>query len=275
MNSLKEKPAAKKKAASPQVSPKLSSAGPQPTISLKEKPAVKSLKEEPAVKKKAAPPQVSPKPSPARPQPRIQPSSPTGPSPDRSLSMPPGTASAPPPAPEPTPPPACRDQPAPAPQPPVQPTASQQATILWNVVVPSLMTRAIGIEKYVQAPGCRVLLDRLVENAGNPGDAIEVMLIEQLTMAHYRAAELQAKAGEATSFEAIKIYNTAAARMSAEVRKTALALQTYREKALALASAESKISQSGAVSSHTGAGEPVQGSRRGGRREKTRPQAGK
>jgi len=178
--------------------------------------------------------------------------------------MPRGTPFAPPPAPEPTPPPAYPEQPAPAPQPPVPQAAAQQAAILWNALIPSLMTRALGVEGYVQASGCRVLLDRLVDNAGGPADAVEVMLIEQLTMAHYRGAQLQAQAAEAKSLEAVQVYNTAAGRLLAEFRKTALALQTYREKAIALARAECRASQSGAVSSHAGAGEPepTQGGRR-------------
>jgi hypothetical protein len=107
------------------------------------------------------------------------------------------------------------------------------------------MTTALGVEGQVRAPGCRVLLDRLTANAGDPADAVEVMLIEQLTMAHYRAAQLQAQAAEARSLEAIQIYNSAAGRLLAEFRKTALALQTYREKSLALARAERDATQTG------------------------------
>lgn len=78
------------------------------------------------------------------------------------------------------------------------------------------------------AAGCRVLLDRLVANAGGPDDSIEVMLIEQLTMAHYRTVQLQAQAAEAENVQAAAIYNTAAARLLCEFRKTALSLTLSR-----------------------------------------------
>lgn len=114
----------------------------------------------------------------------------------------------------------------------------QQAAILWRTVVPSLMTMALGVDGQVRAPGCRVLLDRVIANVGDPDDSIEVMMVEQLTMAHYRAAQLQCQAAEAKSIDAAQIYNTAAARLLAEFRKTAMALQEYRQRALSLARAE-------------------------------------
>jgi len=122
----------------------------------------------------------------------------------------------------------------------------------------------VGIEGQVRASGCRVLLDRILANAADPADAIEVMLIEQLTMAHYRAAQLQAQAAEAKNLEAAQIYNTSAGRMLSEFRKTALAMQTYREKSLALARAEREAAQTGGAVS-----EPkVQKSARGGQKRR-------
>jgi len=168
--------------------------------------------------------------------------------------MPKKTPSAPPPAPEHTPPPASPKQMAAAPHPP-----EKQAAILWRGILPSLLTTAVGVERQVGVSGCRVLLDRLVANAGSPADSIEVMLLEQLTMAHYRAAQLQSQAAEAKSLEAVQVYNTAAARLLAEFRKTTLALQTYREKTLALARAEREAPKRGAAAGHTGAQEPSQG----------------
>jgi hypothetical protein len=95
-------------------------------------------------------------------------------------------------------------------------------------------------------------LDRLAANTVDPGDAVEVMMIEQLTLCHFRAAQLQAQAAEAKGLEAIQIYNIAAARLLAEFRKTALALQTYRAQSLALARAEREAAQTRVVSQGEG-----------------------
>jgi hypothetical protein len=54
------------------------------------------------------------------------------------------------------------------------------------------------------------------------------MLLEQLVLAHLRSAQLQAQAGMAEGMEAIKLYNSAAARLLSEFRQTALALAVYR-----------------------------------------------
>jgi hypothetical protein len=200
--------------------------------------------------------------SPSRPRARMHRPPPTSTSPDLSPNMPRGTPGTPTPAPEPTPPLAGPEQPTTALQPPVQQAAAKQAEILWTALIPAFMTRILGVEGYVQAPGCRYLLDRLISNTGGPADAVEVMLIEQLTMAHYRVAALQAQSGEAKSLEAAQVYNTAAARMLAEFQKTVLTLQTYREKAIGLARAECRASPSGAASSHTGAKKQARGKRR-------------
>lgn len=188
--------------------------------------------------------------------------SPTSPSPDLSPDMPFETRGTPTPVPEPTPRPTGPEQPITVPQRPGEQAAAKQAGILWNTVIPAFMTKMLGVEKYVQAPGCRYLLDRLVDNAGGPVDAVEVMLIEQLTMAHYRVAALQAQSGEAKSLEAVQVYNRAAARMLAEFQKTVLTLQAYREKAIGLARSECRASPRGTNSSHTGAKKQVQGKRR-------------
>ena len=187
-------------------------------IALVRKPIYEYPEGKPAAKETAATPQqASPTSFPTKPQARINRPSPTSPLPDRLPNMPCGTPLAPPLAPEPAPPPACVEQPAQASQPPERRTAEQQASILWNCIVPSLMTRALGVEESIQPMGCRFLLDRLVDNAGGSEDSIEVMLMEQLAMAHYRVAQLQAQAAEAKSLSAVRVLNTAATRLLARV----------------------------------------------------------
>jgi hypothetical protein len=142
----------------------------------------------------------------------------------------------------------------------------KQAQLLWRSVVPTLMSTALEVATagQVQSSGCRHLLDRLIANASHGEDAIEVMLVEQLAVAHYRAAQLQTKAAEAKNLEAARVYNGAAGRMLAEFRKTALALLAYREKSLALARAEREAEQSGVALGAAGDPEPAQANRAGG-----------
>src|SRR5205823_1341421 len=69
----------------------------------------------------------------------------------------------------------------------------------------------------------------LKASAVRPSDPIEAMLIEQITFAHLRTAQLQAEAAMAVAQESRVRLNAAAARMLAEFRSTVLALKSYRE----------------------------------------------
>jgi hypothetical protein len=105
--------------------------------------------------------------------------------------------------------------------------AAREAEILDRAVVPALMATALQLD-HVESTGYRVYLDRLRAAAGNPDDPIECMLLEQLTMAHFRIAQLHGGAGQSTGIEAQKILCAAAARLLGEFRRTALAIRVYR-----------------------------------------------
>lgn len=90
------------------------------------------------------------------------------------------------------------------------------------------MATALGLDGQVAASGYRLYLDGLLRDAGGPTDPVVVMLLEQMAMCHLRSMQLQGQAGEAQGLEAIQLYNAAAARLTAEFRKTALALNEYR-----------------------------------------------
>jgi hypothetical protein len=104
----------------------------------------------------------------------------------------------------------------------------QQAAIARQAILPAALASSIGLDRYIQATGYRRYLDDLLKDAGSPTDPVEVMLIEQLAVCHLRAAQLQGQAGQAESLAAIELYNAAAARLTAEFRKTALVLKQYR-----------------------------------------------
>jgi hypothetical protein len=123
--------------------------------------------------------------------------------------------------------------PAPSPSPPPY-SPEEQADILRRVIYPAMLASALKLDSLVRASGFRLFLDDLMRDAGDPDDPIERMLLEQMTMAHLRAGQLQAEAKEAVALEAIEIRTRGSAALMAECRKTALALVEYRERARAL-----------------------------------------
>lgn len=121
---------------------------------------------------------------------------------------------------------------------PSQLTASQQAAmrkaegqaeVIKNAAFPAAMASAVPIAKGVGAAGYRLFLDGLLRDAGNPTDPVERMLIEQLAMAHHRIGQLHAQAEQAQASEQAKVYLTAAARLTGEFRRLALAIRQYRQ----------------------------------------------
>jgi len=88
----------------------------------------------------------------------------------------------------------------------------------------------MGVENKIETSGCRVYLDDLVRESGDPSDPVEIMLLEQTAMCHFLSMKLQSKASGVEGTEAIELYLSGAARLSSEFRKTALALKEYRKK---------------------------------------------
>ena len=82
--------------------------------------------------------------------------------------------------------------------------------------------------KDIEAPAYFLYRDRLLADCGSPTDPIEVMLLEQLAMAHLNMGLLHCKAASSDSVECAGVYTQAAARLMAEFRRSSLALQAYR-----------------------------------------------
>jgi hypothetical protein len=76
--------------------------------------------------------------------------------------------------------------------------------------------------------------DRLVADCGDPADPVEIMLIEQLALAHLNAGRLHYRAAVAEGVEAARAFGGLAVLLHGEVRCTALALQEYRARARCL-----------------------------------------
>jgi hypothetical protein len=72
--------------------------------------------------------------------------------------------------------------------------------------------------------------DNLLADCGNPTNPIEVMIIEQLAMAHFNATLLQCYGMDrkTNSVDDAAVYLAAAARLMGEFRRSALALQAFR-----------------------------------------------
>ena len=109
-------------------------------------------------------------------------------------------------------------------------TPEQQSLVVKKVIAPAALATVMGVENKIETSGCRVYLDDLVRESGNPSDPVEIMLLEQTAMCHLLSMKLQSKASGAEGTEAIELYLSGAARLSSEFRKTALALKEYRKK---------------------------------------------
>jgi hypothetical protein len=70
--------------------------------------------------------------------------------------------------------------------------------------------------------------DRLMKKAGNPSDPFEIMLIEQVALAHLNIGRLHYECAMATDVDRIKVFGTLAVALTGEMRRTVLALKTYR-----------------------------------------------
>ena len=118
------------------------------------------------------------------------------------------------------------------PEQPIHPrfTPEQQSLVVKKVIAPAALAAAMGVENKIETSGCRVYLDDLVKDSGNPVDPIEIMLLEQTVMCHQYSIQMQALSKKAEGTEAIELYMSGAARLSGEFRKTALALKEYRKK---------------------------------------------
>ena len=109
-------------------------------------------------------------------------------------------------------------------------TVDLQASVVKRGITPTALAMVLDMENMIGAAGCRVYLDEMIQESGNPSDPVEIMLLEQLTMCHQYSIQMQALSKKAEGIEAIELYMSGAARLSSEFRKTALALKEYRKK---------------------------------------------
>jgi hypothetical protein len=127
---------------------------------------------------------------------------------------------------------------APAPQAARKLTPEQQAVMdrvqskadtIRDMAFPAAMAAAIPVANDVGTAAFKVYRDGLMKEAGSPTDPVEIMLVEQLILAHHRVAQLHAQAEKCKIVEEAKVYMMAAVRLTGELRRLALALSQYRQ----------------------------------------------
>jgi hypothetical protein len=109
---------------------------------------------------------------------------------------------------------------------------STYALFTWATMRSDL--KGIDVEAY------QLYRDQMLSGAGNPSDPVERMILEQLILAHLNVGLLQYKATNAGTIQATAAYASASARLIAEFRRSALALQAYRLSSRQLANDPSK-----------------------------------
>ena len=122
-------------------------------------------------------------------------------------------------------------QPKPAPQPDDFSDLTdrqRQAMTVRDAVIPALMQTAIAPAGSIDGTTARGYRDQLLQDMGDPTDALERMLIEQAALAHVMTMQLHASTAMAKTPEGAGVYAAAAARLMAELRRTILAVREYR-----------------------------------------------
>ena len=113
---------------------------------------------------------------------------------------------------------------------------AHDARVIGEVMVASALSTILAMEddgrggrrKVVGELGVKQALDDFLKQAGSITDPIDRCMHEQFYLTHHRLVRLQVDAANATKLEAQELLNTAAARLTAEIRKLALAIREYR-----------------------------------------------
>ena len=108
-----------------------------------------------------------------------------------------------------------------------QPSAElqRQARIIAEALFPSTMAASLDVSECAGPAAFKLHLDRLKSDVEDP---VEAMILEQLALAHHRIVQLHVSASTARDVQAAAVYNGAAARLTGEFRRLALALRDYR-----------------------------------------------
>jgi hypothetical protein len=112
--------------------------------------------------------------------------------------------------------------------------ADQQAEALREIFIPECMASALGMGAETDGKldnlTYRAYLDQFLRDSGNPRDAVERALVEQIAFVNLRLGQLHLQSANSKSTEAAKVYHSATARLLGEFRRMTLTLQEYRQR---------------------------------------------
>lgn len=104
-----------------------------------------------------------------------------------------------------------------------------------------------GVFREVDCQAFKRYRDNLIAGCGSPSDPIEVMLIEQMALANLNIGRLHFRSATADGLEGARVYGALAIGLTGELRRTAIALQAYREKSRAIEAGPSQAATSPVV----------------------------
>ncbi|MEI7687159.1 MAG: hypothetical protein WCL32_19245, partial [Planctomycetota bacterium] len=104
----------------------------------------------------------------------------------------------------------------------------RESAILGNAVFPISILHALRLDGDITLTAARIFLAQFRHDAGEPADAIEKLLVDQLALAHLRVGQLHADVEATSQVEFKKLYLVAAVRLLGEISKTVNSLIAYR-----------------------------------------------
>jgi len=112
---------------------------------------------------------------------------------------------------------------------------AQQAVNLKDVTGAAQLYIAVtsSIAPDISTAAFKIYRQKLLEQSGSPTDPIEIMLIEQIALAHFHIGRLHLKSCSTAQAPLAIAFADAATRLTAEFRRSALALEDYRAKQIA------------------------------------------
>lgn len=109
------------------------------------------------------------------------------------------------------------------------PPSEHYAWLVKDVFAAFFLSNSMGtVSKVFDVRALELYRDNLLSDAGNPSDPIQIMMIEQLALAHLNIGRLHGEAATARDLNHAKAYGSLAIGLTGEFRRTALALKAYR-----------------------------------------------
>lgn len=114
----------------------------------------------------------------------------------------------------------------PPPSPGGKPRVEQEAALLEDRIAPLGLRAVLGFgDDLLSLEGVEAYMRKITRGISDP---VELMMLQQYTVAHHRLLQLHGQAANAQDNEAVKVFNAAAARLQGELRRLALAIRQYR-----------------------------------------------